>query len=248
MPQCIFCKSTNQAFNTREHILPESLGGGEWAVLPDGLFFDDCQNKFGSTIEQQALADYPFSLLRVFLGIPTKKGKSPWLECWEGKVEAGPGAGIIGYSPTAPFRAAVGSGQKSQMRILAHPLKPEFVCRTLLKMGLEVVAADDAPAVFQGKFDAARRFALEGQKQGPWWYLQREDISAASSYMRSGVTIEQWQKNVRLETVTITDDTNQAEIFHLKLLYLDVFVPLEQHVQPPEAGSLPEPEFRLFSV
>ena len=88
MPKCIFCKSTTGMFTTREHILPESLGGGEWAILPNGLLCDECQNRFGSLIEQQALIDYPFSFFRVFLGIPTKKGKPPWFDSWEGIIKA----------------------------------------------------------------------------------------------------------------------------------------------------------------
>jgi len=88
MARCIFCMTKTGPFSTREHVLPESLGGGDWAVLPDGLLCDSCQNKFGSEIEQQALGDYPFSFLRTFLGIPTKKGKAPWFESWEGIIRA----------------------------------------------------------------------------------------------------------------------------------------------------------------
>src|SRR4030042_1724650 len=143
MPKCIFCKSTTGAFTTCEHILPESLGGGDWAILPDGLFCDQCQNLFGSSIEQQALADYPFSLFRVFLGIPTKKGKAPWLNSWEGTVKASLRPGVIDYEPATLFKKATEGKRKSQIRLLAHPLKPQIVCRFLLKMGIEVVAADD---------------------------------------------------------------------------------------------------------
>jgi len=53
MTKCIFCLTTDKTlFNTKEHMLPESLGGNDWAIFPDGLFCDNCQNKFGSTIEQ----------------------------------------------------------------------------------------------------------------------------------------------------------------------------------------------------
>ncbi len=83
MAKCLFCKSEGP-FTTREHVLPESLGGGEWAILPDGLFCDSCQNKFGSEIEQQALNDYPFSFFRVFSGIPTKKRKAHGLKVGKG--------------------------------------------------------------------------------------------------------------------------------------------------------------------
>lgn len=248
MTECIFCRSTVGPFTTREHILPESLGGGEWAILPEGLFCDACQNRFGSSIEQQALADYPFSLFRVFLGIPTKKGKAPWLQFSEGVLRGSLRPGTVGYDPAPEFIAAAESGEKSQIRVIAHPLKPAFVCRTLLKMGLQVIAVDDARAALSSKFDAARRFALTGEKHGSWWYLQREDISAASSYFTTGVTVSEWVENVSLRTVPVGEDGDVAEAFHLKLLYLDLIVPLEQRIQSPQLDSLSEPEYRLFRV
>jgi HNH endonuclease len=248
MGECIFCRSTVGPFTTREHILPESLGGRDWAILPAGLFCDACQNRFGSSIEQQALGDYPFSLFRVFLGIPTKKGKAPWLQSWEGILRGSLVPGTVGYDPASEFIAAAESGEKSQIRVIAHPLKPAFVCRTLLKMGLQVVAADDAQAALAPKFDAARRFALTGEKDSSWWYLQHEDISAASSYFTAGVIASEWMENVSLRTVEVGEEGNRAEAFHLKLLYLDLLVPLEPRVQPPQLDSLPEPEYRLFSV
>ena len=125
MKKCIFCKSETGPFTTREHILPESLGGGDWALLPDGLFCDQCQNHFGSSIEQQALADYPFSHLRVLLGIPTKKGKEPWFKFSEGIVKASLGLRTIDYSPATHFKRATEEGHKTQIRLLAHPLKPD---------------------------------------------------------------------------------------------------------------------------
>ncbi len=142
MGRCIFCKKDAMRFTTREHILPESLGGGDWAVLPGGLFCDECQNRFGSEVEQQALGDYPFSFLRVFLGVPTKKLKPPWFTSWEGTIRASLQPGTISYDPAPPFEKATVEGRKTVMRLLAQPLKPHMVCRFLLKMGIEVVAAD----------------------------------------------------------------------------------------------------------
>ncbi len=243
MAKCIFCLSENGQFNTREHILPESLGGGDWAVLPDGLYCDRCQNRFGSSIEQQALGDYPFSLFRVLMGIPTKRGNAAWLKSWEGILRGSSVPGTIGYDPTTPFLSATMSGKKTAMRVLAEPLKPSFICRTLLKMGLEVIASDNRDDVFDARFDNARQYALTGDKQGVWWYLQREDEVAASSYIKYGFSVEDWERDVKLETVMIDDD---AEVFHLKLLFLDMFVPLEQRIQHQQLNNLPEPEYRLF--
>lgn len=245
MKKCIFCKSETGTFSTREHILPESLGGGDWAILPDGLLCDECQNRFGSSIEQQALADYPFSFFRVFLSIPTKKGKAPWFNSWEGTIKASLQPGSIGYEPSGPFKNVTDDARKSQIRLLAHPLKPQMVCRFLLKMGLEVVAADNPQAVFDEKFDKARDFALLGEKRYDWWYLQYEDTSAASYYITHGVTLRKWVENAKLEVVMIEVG---AEMFHLKLLYMDVLTPLEPRINPPPMDCLCEPQYRLFIV
>ena len=118
-----------------------------------------------------------------------------------------------------------------------------MVCRTLLKMGIEVVGADDRNAVFDSKFDDARNYALWGEKSGDWWYLQREDMQLASHYIAQGVAPEEWGENVRLSVIEIGD---KAELFHLKLLWMDVFTPLERRIQPPT--DLPEPEYRVFVV
>ena len=245
MPHCIFCRSTTGGFTTREHILPESLGGGDWALLPDGMFCDRCQNRFGSEIEQQALGDYPFSLFRVFLGIPTKKRKPPWFKSWEGIIRAAATPGQIGYDPSLYFEQAIKSGQKTEMRLLAHPIHPQMICRTLLKMGIEVVANDNPADVFHERYDAARIFALQGKKDKPWWYLQREDMQAASRFITQGVSVSEWQERVQLSISNIQDD---AEIFHLRLLYLDLLVPLDPRIQPPAMKDLAEPEYRLFVV
>ena len=133
-------------------------------MLPDGLFCDSCQNRFGSEIEQQALGDYPFSFLRAFVGIPTKKGKAPWFSSWEGIIRASPDPGTIGYDPAPAFEKAACEGRKTLFVLPAHPLKPDMVCRFLLKMAIEVVASDNNQDVFYPKFDEARRFALTGQE------------------------------------------------------------------------------------
>jgi len=172
MAQCIFCKSTSIPFTTREHVLSESLGGGDWAILPEGLFCDSCQNKFDSEIEQQALSDYSFSFLRAFLSIPTKKGKAPWFKSWEGTIHSSLNPGTFIYEPTQYFEKEFREGKKTQFRLLAHPLKPEMICRFLLKMGIETVAWDNSKDMFESKFDESRYFAITGEKLGKWWYLR----------------------------------------------------------------------------
>jgi len=244
MGHCIFCLDKSDNFTTREHILPESLGGGDWAVLPEALFCDVCQNRFGSEIEQQALSDYPFSLFRVLLGIPTKKGRPPWFKSWEGIVRASPQPGTIEFDPALSFKYAITNGLKSQMRILAHPVKPHMACRFLLKMGIEIIAADNPCNVFLEKFDAARMYALTGNKTVPWWYLQCENMEEATRFISHGVTQAEWHEGIKLEVLKLN---GRQEILHVRLLYVDFMVPLTANIEP-QLEELSEPHFRLFRV
>jgi HNH endonuclease len=245
MPKCIFCESTIGPFKTREHILPESLGGGEWAILPDGLFCDTCQNIFGSSIEQQAAGDYPFNQLRILFAIPTKKGKAPWFKFGEGTLTASLRPNSIQYEPSIPFINSLNEGRKTEIRILAHPKKPDMICRFLLKIALEVIAYHDIEDVFKEKYDKARRFALTGEKSGNWWYLQRENLAAVNKRIKTGIKPAEWGKPIELEVVTFK---NKAEIFHLKLFYLDMFTPLMPYITPAFDDTFKEPEYRVFTV
>lgn len=243
--RCIFCKTTEGDFKTKEHILPESLGGGDWAVLPDGLMCDKCQNIFGSSIEQQALADYPLAYVRTFIGIPTKKGKVPWFNSWEGEIAGSLSPGEFVYEPSSIFKEAEEKGGKTQIRLLAHPLKPSMICRFLLKMGLEVIAEKDTDYVFEEKFDKAREYALKGTKRDKWWYLEHDDLEQGNFYIKNGVTEEEWIDNVELRIIHVGED---AEALHFRLLFVSFIVPLEQRIKPPPMESLPEPMFRLFVI
>jgi hypothetical protein len=119
-----------------------------------------------------------------------------------------------------------------------------MVCRFLLKMGLEVVAAANPEDVFHSKFDAARTYALTGDKSVPWWYLQNERMDEASAFMTRGVSEAEWCNSVRLEVIKLE---GEQEMFHIRLLYLDLFSPLTANIQP-QMDRLEEPEFRLFRV
>jgi hypothetical protein len=243
MRKCIFCLTTNKLkFNTREHILPESLGGDNWAILPDGLFCDDCQNKFGSTIEQQALADYPFINLRTVLGIPTKKNRAPWFKYWEGTLFAGDIPGRIYYEPNEYFKKAFVSGQKTLTIIPAMTHKPEMVLRTLLKIGLEVIAANDVKTVFEERFNPTRKYALLGKKEYPWFYIQIEDNDLLNRYIKGIV----WDDDHCFMDVYYND--NGLVTLHLRVYYLQFLVPLVENVVLDPENKFTDPKERVITV
>lgn len=244
LPRCIFCKSTEAPFTTREHILPESLGGKDWALLPGGMFCDTCQNLFGSHVEQLALGDYPFSFLRVLLGIPTKKGKAPWVSTGEGILRGSPLQGSMGYDPSSPFIPGMDRGTKTQLRLLAYPVRPKMICRMLLKMGLETLASDGSNDIWHARFDAARSFALTGRHDLPWWYIQHEDMGQLSTLARV-MTSEDWTNRVKL---SIAEPMEQVEAFLFEYLSHTFMVPLVPSTIPPSIAELPKPEYRIFRV
>lgn len=228
-PKCIFCLTTDQTmFNTKEHIIPESLGSGDWAILPEGLFCDKCQNIFGSSIEQQALSVYPLTNFRTFFGIPTKKGKAPWFSFWEGKLFSGGEVGKIIYEPNEIFKKSFESGQKKHSIISAMPEKTDMMLRTLLKIGLEVFAADltTKNEIFEPKFDSARKFALTGIKNEKWFYIVNEDIKKLNQYLK-GISEKEWRDNFYADV----HEKGDLIFLHFKLLYLDFMTPLVENVQ-----------------
>lgn len=247
-PKCIFCLTTNKTeFNTKEHIIPESLGGKDWAILPEGLFCDKCQNIFGSSIEQNALNNYPLSNYRTFLGIPTKKKKAPWFKFWEGKIMSGGETGKIIYEPNEIFKTSFESGQKIISIIPAMYENPEMLLRTLLKIGIETFAADlkTNDEIFDKKFDCARNYALKGEKNIDWFFIVKEDVKKLNEYLK-GITIKEWNENI------FSDVHEEGELIylHLRLLYLDFITPLVENVVLDEqiAKILKEPDYRIILV
>lgn len=243
MKKCIFCLSTDSSkFNTKEHILPDSLGGGDWAILPKGLFCDICQNKFGSSIEQQALADYPFVNLRTLLAIPTKKEKAPWFKYWGGELYAVDALGRIIYEPNNYFRKSFESDQKTLTIIPAMTNRPDMILRTLLKIGIEVIAANDCNLVFEERFNSARVFALKGIKKYPWFYLQKEDTELLNKYIKG----EEWEDDHYFMDVHY--EGNSLIFLHLRVLYLEFLVPLVENVVLDKNFEAHEPRERVVIV
>lgn len=226
MNKCIFCLSTDKSkFNTKEHIFPESLGGDDWALLPDGLFCDECQNKFGSTIEQQALADYPFVLMRTLMGIPTKKNKTPWFRYPEGFLYSAGEPGKIIYEPNDFFRKSKYIQNKIHTIVPTSTRKPEFLLRTLLKIGLETIAANDKDLVFEERFNAARHYALTGEKESTWFYAQRQN----DEFMNLYINDKDWEDYHFFSDIHYEDDG--LVFMHLRIYYIEFLVPLLEYVE-----------------
>ncbi len=245
MPKCIFCKKETNTFLAKAHILPDSLGGKEWACLPPNIECDKCNQYFGLKVERPALNSFPFLPFRLFLGIPTKKRKTARMETRLGTFKGSPLPGIFGLDPvTEEIDGKITDGQITQLRILAEPTESLAVCRLLLKMGLAVVANDSYDDVMSSKFDAARIFTRKPIRGSSWWFLLCCDHKSLFKKFQNGFTLQEWVEGVKLETI----DIQGAEVFHAKLLDMSLMVPLEERIVPHDLDKLPEPDNRLFHV
>lgn len=227
------------------HILPASLGGEKWACLAHGLVCSGCNQYFGEKVESRALTSFPFLPFRLLLGIPTKKGRAPTMQTYLGTLRSGVSAGQVGIDPcSAEMEAAIEADEISQVRILAEPTEPLAVARMLVKMGLEVVAADNEEDAHDPRFDSARTFARFPERGAAWWWFMGTDHVGLFNKFRCGVTVQEWQQGVSLSVHQFHD----FEAFRLQLLDMVIFTPLDVRVAPPDMSEFPEPDNRLFEV
>ena len=241
---CIFCDKTADGASV-SHILPASLGGEQWACLPDGLVCSGCNQYFGEKVESFALGSFPFLPFRLLLGIPTRKGCAPTMQTHLGIVRSSPISGEIGIDPLSQeIHSAIESGRISQLRILAEPTEPVAVCRMLVKMGLEVVAANSYEDARNKRFDSVRTFARFPVRGAEWWWFMTTDHEQMFAKFRYGITIADWVQGVSLSV----HQFEQFEAFRLQLLDMVIFIPLDARVMPPNMIDFPEPEYRLFHV
>jgi hypothetical protein len=241
---CIFCDETADEA-TVSHILPASLGGEEWACLPSGLVCSGCNQYFGEKVESLALGSFPFLPFRLLLGIATRKGSAPTMRTHLGTLRSSPFPGQIGIDPiTSDIEAAIETGRLSQLRILAEPTEPLAVSRMLVKMGLEVVAADSAEDAHDDRFDSARIFARAPARGVEWWWFMQTSHDRLFARFRDGISIEDWVQGVSLSV----HQFERFEAFRLRLLDMVIFTPLDARVVPPAMNEFPEPEYRLFRV
>lgn len=77
MTRCIWCGQDKQKLS-REHIIPESLGGNDLVVL-EGAVCAQCNNGFGRL--DNALVKQ-FEIVRQMYGVPGKRGRRPTITSW----------------------------------------------------------------------------------------------------------------------------------------------------------------------
>lgn len=241
---CIFCKR-DASLSSLSHILPASLGGTEWACLPNGVVCSLCNQYFGDKVEQLALSSFPFLPFRVLLGIPTRKGKAPKMDSFLGTITGSPEPGKIAVDPgSSAIKEGLDAGQIKLIVIPAEPTEAVAVSRMLVKMGLEIIAKHSPEEALSPRYDAARLFARSPSRGTTWWFLIHTDHTTLFSKFTAGVSLDEWLTQVSLAVY----ESQEIKIFQLRLLGMTIITPLDKDVLPPDMAGLPEPDHRLFQV
>lgn len=168
MKRCIFCGSTN-GLETKEHIIPESLGGKE--ILPEGLVCEKCNRYFGRAFENPALNSEKIKFLRALERIPSKRGRIPIAGCERVEIFVDGNTEPIEIS-NSPFQGATktikyGNGIGS---FKFPPSPPGHLLRMLLKIGLEYFAIEQRENIFEPQFSKAKD-VVRCPKRGWKWPL-----------------------------------------------------------------------------
>jgi len=231
---CIFCLCEKEDQRSVEHIIPESLGGGDLAVLPNDTVCDSCNHYFGAKIESKVLRDYPFNVLRLFSGVRTKKKSWAALNHPIGKLKASPYDRIIGLDPSDDeTEHRLLAGNRTQFRIIAETENPLLMCRFLLKVALECVARDCLLDALKVKYAEARRFARNPHRGDSWWFMYRHDPVADGG------------QNTKTQAEIV--ELQGVEMGLITIFGCNFFVPLDPKIVY-DAADLQEPEYRYFLV
>lgn len=163
---CIYCRTRAGDFGPEEHVIPESLGGDELVLV--GAVCAGCNNRL-SRLDQVVLDFEPIAFLRAVYGPLTKKGKFPQARFRDFDVErTAPRAlkvtGKSGKGLPEPMRQPDGTVRFSMSALGRRRFDPIPLARGLFKIGLGLVAYHAGVEVaLSNRYDAARRFILDGQ-------------------------------------------------------------------------------------
>jgi hypothetical protein len=182
MTYCLYCRSSGP-FSTKEHVVPESLGNDD--LILTGEVCDACQRYFGKEVERYVLDKTPLAFWRVLLQIRTKKGNVP--ACDTGQLREDKGTipdrhahhEDLGFTAHEDGSISVDiddgeiirdilQGTKTDFKMVLSPKKLHMLGRFLGKVGLGILATNDAARARDQRFDQVRRYARYGDFKGLW--------------------------------------------------------------------------------
>lgn len=189
-------------------------------LLSPGRMCGDCNNYFGREVEAIALRSYPFSMMRAFGSIPTKKRKWSQVEAVGGWISGSTGGPrLIPRTPRLEER--IRSRQNIVLTFPASPSEPLAICRFLIKIGLELATEEGVDVRNSPRFAAALEFARRPQRGTTWWFAV--DGTTWEPFLRGQVPDEERYTEVYTTTLEEADD---AEMIAVKSYGFFLYAPL----------------------
>ena len=204
MKTCLFC-STGKAFNTIEHIIPESLGNNDMVLERE--ICDACQN-YLSQIENYVLNKTPIGFWRTLLTIKTKKGKLPLVDFNKNNISKGALPDYHEAHDNVAFEAHkdfttelkpsgsladLMNNNSGQICYVITPKVIHEVGRFLGKIGIELICYQDSCKARGEEFNSIRKYVREGSLQELWpiFYATKGDIKDLFTYHKADKHIEE---------------------------------------------------------
>ncbi len=178
MRNCLFCDSGTE-FNTKEHIIPESLGNDD--LILEKEICDKCQN-YLSQIEHYVLSKTPLGFWRTLLTIKTKKGKLPAVDFTKNNThgmlpdfhEHHDNFGFIAHDNFTTelnldlAKINLDSEQTGQLKYVITPKVIHEIGRFIGKIGIELVCQDNPTTAREDQFAEIRKYIREGSLKEIW--------------------------------------------------------------------------------
>jgi len=165
--RCLFCLESKGPFSRIEHIIPESLGNDDDFLEP-GFVCDQCNQYFGSEVENKALNASPFGIERTSAAVITKKGKLPFYSGHPGLFLQSTGFKDTVLMVASKENIIYDSRYNSRYLLSFSHVKDEhYIVRMLLKIGLESLLNSPIDP-YSKAFDEARKYARYPRLSQSW--------------------------------------------------------------------------------
>jgi hypothetical protein len=177
--ECLFCRGSGP-FNTKEHIVPESLGNDTDVLV--NMVCDRCQNYFSHSVEKPVLESTPIGFWRTYLGVLSKRKKlsrfsssPPNRGRMPSQHPASDHFEIIAeedFTTTlkigSEIKEAISRGNRDSLQIVLSPWHLSIMGRFLGKVGLEYLALTSPSSAMAVELDPIRRYARFGSLNSIW--------------------------------------------------------------------------------
>lgn len=219
--RCVFCGDSSKVGSVA-HLIPDSLGGSLFGVLPNGVECSKCNQYFGSKIEKVVLNSWPLSVHRTWLNIPTKKGKPAKFTTKHGVITSSGKPREIFLDPSQEIH--FNKQNKGTLEIVAEQSEFEAVmnCRWLVRLGLCYLVANGFQECYGDKYERARHFVRRPPKGMQWWFGIKISLEDVHEFWGKQLNYEDYWNNVYIRILK-TDDIIAVD---LNFFGIRMFAPL----------------------